>query len=143
MKTQTHTIEKKKSWWDTVTEYADDAVNFVQNDLVDCTKETLSVAWDLAKENPVSTILLAGSGFCVAAKAWPHALVLAALGTAGVAINEMEKILHKEQMKRTFIMTWKMMNNEQRRQFVRMAKPDLTEEQIDQVVRVFNESFTV
>ena len=123
-------IEENKSIWNTIKDTADSAMHV--------TKETALFAWDIAKENPVSTIMLMGGGFCLASKAWFPAAILTVLGTSGVALNEFMKEIHKDHEKQAFWMTWRAMDDAQRYTFVRMAKPDLTEEEIITVIATFN-----
>lgn len=130
MTTTTKMIEEKKSVWDTIKDTADSAMVY--------TKETASFAWDIAKENPVSTVILMGGGFALANKAWVPAAILTVLGTAGVTLNQFMKEIHKDHEQAAFWMTWRAMDDAQRYTFVRMAKPDLTEEEIITVIAKFN-----
>ena len=130
MSTTTKMIEEKKSVWDTIKDTADSAMNV--------TKETALFAWDIAKENPVSTVILMGGGFCLASKAWFPAAILTVLGTSGVVLNEFMKEIHKDNTRTAFWHTWKAMTDEQRVAFVRMAQPSLTEEEVITVVARFN-----
>ena len=76
MSTTTKMIEEKKSFWDTIKDTADSAMVY--------TKETAEFAWDIAKENPVSTVILMGGGFALANKAWFPAAVLTVPGAGAL-----------------------------------------------------------
>ena len=130
MSTTTKMIEEKKSFWDTIKDTADSAMEY--------TKETAEFAWDIAKENPVSTVILMGGGFALANKAWFPAAVLTVLGTAGVTLNQFMKEIHKDNTKTAFWMTWRAMDDNQRAAFVRQAKPELTDEEVIAVIKRFN-----
>ena len=130
MSTTTKVIEQSKSWWNTIKDSTDDALHF--------TKETGSVAWEIAKDNKVATIILMGGGFALANKAWFPAAILSILGTASVALNEFNKTVIKEQTKAAFMKTWKVMDSEQRVAFIKTAMPDLSDEDIAMTITAFN-----
>jgi len=130
MSTTTITIEEKKSWWDTIKDTADDVVHF--------TTENSKAAWEIAKDNPVATVVLMGGGFCLASKAWVPAATLTIIGTAMVTINEFNKIVLRDAAKAAFINTWKAMTHEQRVAAMRMYKPDASDEEINDVINTFN-----